>query len=705
MGQYLNSFQTNPLLTFTLLLLVALTLPPIFERIKLPGLVGLLFAGVVLGSNGLGLLDAQSETMKLLSDIGKIYLMFVAGLEIDLEEFRKTKERSLGFGMATFIVPLIVGVAIARFFGMGWNAAILIGSLLASHTLLGYPIVKRLGVVADEAVTVTIGATIFTDIAALLVLAVCISIHGGEFSVVSLLIQLVTLGIYAAIVLVGFDKAGKEYFRRTGDEESNQFLFILLAVFLASVGAQLINVDKIVGAFLAGLAVNDVVGRSPVEEKIEFVGSTLFIPFFFVGMGLLLDVPGFITTLTTELPLTLSIVGGLFIGKFLAAAIAKLLYGYSWVKTLTMWSLSLPQVAATLAAALAGVNAGLISDSVFNVVIVLMLVTAIAGPILTTQFARRLSITTASDNLTKEYSLGGDRSDPVPDSAFLAENTLVESASSNVPKVTRFRVVVPVANPATERNLIEMGALLARQQEGKVISLSIAKAHVHMDDPELKQTMTRSRKLLKEAVRVTKEFGAPGKSLIRIDDDVVQGITRAAREENANLIVMGWSQTNDLRSRLFGSVIDGVFWSAHCPIAVMRLLKEPIDIHQVLVPIKTLNAQARLTIEFAQLFAETNRAAITLLHISDRQTPLSEVDALETQLQNIAKDIEPIDVAVKIIRHDNTIEAILAQAQNHDLVILRSTRLRTAGGLAVSDVSDRLVRQLDSSFILFGEPH
>ena len=711
MEQYLSSsFQTNPLLTFTLLLLVVLTLPPIFERLRLPGLVGLLFAGVVLGSNGLGLLDAKSETMKLLSDIGKIYLMFVAGLEIDLEEFRKTKERSLGFGIATFIFPLLVGTAIARLFGMGWNASILIGSLLASHTLLGYPIVKRLGVVANEAITVTIGATIFTDIAALLVLAVCISIHGGEFSLATLIFQLVTLGVYAAVVLIGFDKAGKEYFRRTGDEESNQFLFILLAVFLASVGAQAIDVDKIVGAFLAGLAVNDVVGRSPVEEKIEFVGSTLFIPFFFVGMGLLLDIPGFVATLTNELPLTLGIVGGLFLGKFLAAFAAKLLYGYSWNQTITMWSLSLPQVAATLAAALAGVNAGLLSDSVFNVVIVLMLVTAIAGPILTTQFGSRLSLTAPSLDREREYHLQDrNRLDPELNSGFLTETVSPVELTQTSPQQTvaqpRFKIIVPVANPQTERNLIEMGALLARQSGGKVISLSIAKAHVHMDDPELKRTVVQSRKLLKEAVRVTKEFGAPGKSLIRIDDDVVQGITRAARETNANLIVMGWNPMG-LRSRLFGSITDGVFWSAHCPVAVMRLLKEPIDIHQILVPIKTLDAKARLTIEFAQLFAQTNRAAVTLLHIGDRRTPIAELDALEAELKSIVGMFAPpIDATVRILRHDNAIAATLNQANNHDLVILRSTRLRTAGGLAVSDFSDRLIEQLKSSFILFGEPH
>lgn len=150
---------------------------------------------------------------------------------------------------------------------MGLNASILIGSLLASHTLLGYPIVNRLGVAGNEAVVITIGATIFTDIGALLVLAICLSIYGGDFTLASLILQLSSLAIYCAIVLYGFDRAGKEYFRRTGDEESNQFLFVLLAVFLASVGAQLINVDQIVGAFLAGLAVNDVVGNGPVKEK------------------------------------------------------------------------------------------------------------------------------------------------------------------------------------------------------------------------------------------------------------------------------------------------------------------------------------------------------------------------------------------------------------------------------------------------------
>ncbi|HHP7232539.1 MAG TPA: cation:proton antiporter [Xenococcaceae cyanobacterium] len=713
MESLLAQASNNPLLTFTLLLLVILTLPPIFERLRLPGLVGLLFAGMVLGSNGLGLLDAKSESMKLLADIGKIYLMFVAGLEIDLDEFRKKKDRSLGFGLATFLIPLACGTLIGQLFGLGLNASVLLGSLLASHTLLGYPIVNRLGIVKNEAVTVTIGATIFTDIAALLVLAICLAIQGGEFSASSLIMQLVMLGLYSVVVLYGIDKAGKEYFRRTGDEESNQFMFILLVVFLASVAAQVINVDKIVGAFLAGLAVNDVVGRSPVEEKVVFIGSTLFIPCFFVNMGLLLDIPGFVNTLTTEFPLTVAVVGGLLVSKFLASAIAKLLYRYSWTETLTMWSLSLPQVAATLAAALAGVDAGLISDSVFNVVIVLMLVTSIAGPICTARFGRKIALDFDSRS---EAASWNDEATPtnlaptIPSSGFFYDDLAAELTTPNAQRISDyplFRIVVPVANPRTERFLIEMSALIARHESGLIVPLSIAKAHVPMDDPDLKRTIKRSRRRLRQALKVAAEFEVEAKPIIRIDDDVVNGISRTAREQNASLVVMGWSDTNRLRSRLFGNIIDSVFWASHCPVAVMRLLEEPTNIHQILVPVKNITPQTIRTIRFAQLFAETNQANITLLHVSDRACTKEEIYNFEQQLQTVLEtQIQPqTTINLKILRHDDVAEAIITQAKDHDMVVLRSMRRRTAGGLAVSDVTHRAIKDLTGSIVLFGEPH
>jgi Kef-type K+ transport system membrane component KefB/nucleotide-binding universal stress UspA family protein len=697
----MENFLDSPIVTFTILLLVILTIPPIFEKLRLPGLVGLLVAGVIFGADGLGLLDYESESIHLLSDIGKIYLMFVAGLEIDLNDFRKSRNRSLNFGCQTFFIPLFMGTLIGIFFDMGINASILLGSILSSHTLLGYPIVNRLGVVTNESVVVTIGATIFTDTAALLVLAICVAIHSGNFSLGTLLIQLTILAIYTLIVLYGFDKAGKEYFRRTGDEESNQFLFVLLAVFLASVGAQIINVDKIVGAFLAGLAINDVVGNGPVKEKIEFVGSTLFIPCFFVAMGLIIDVSSFGKTLTHDLPLTLAIVVGLFLSKFLATLIPKFMYQYNWNQCLTMWSLSLPQVAATLAATIAGVDAGILSNSVFNAVIVLMLVTSLAGPILTGKFARNLFQPELTEfPLTKEEQFLSIDS---PDSSSRVTIDYKEIANDKP-----FTVIIPISNPNTEKLLIEMGAILAKHEGGLIVPLSVTKAHVHMDEPELNLAIHYSDKLINRALAYSQELQVRAKPVMRIDDDIAEGISRTARENHASLIVMGWSPNNTLQARLFGNLIDNVFWSSHCPVAVMNLLDEPANIHRILVPIKNIDFKSLNTIRFATIFADSNQGSLTLLHIHDRQATKQEIETFKSALKGaVAQISEKIEITIKTLRYQDAAQAILHTANKYDfdLIILRSIRRRTAGGLAVSDVTTQVLKKLTRSVILFGEPH
>ncbi len=691
MAQLLDWLPDSPLVSFTILLLVVLTLPPLFERLRLPGLVGLLVAGICLGPQGLALLEAESETMKLLSDMGKIYLMFVAGLEIDLKDFRKKKERSILFGILTFLVPLVTGILVGRGFDMGWNASVLLGSLMASHTLLGYPIVIRLGMSKQEAVTVTIGATIFTDIAALLVLAICVSIHAGEFSVANLVVQLGSLGLYCVIILFGFDWAGREYFRRTGEEQGNQFLFILIAVFLASLGAQLISVDPIVGAFLAGLAINDVVGRSPVEEKVVFVGSTLFIPFFFVDMGLLLDIQGLISTLATELFLTLGIVGGLLISKFLAALIVKFPFRYTWAETMTMWSLSMPQVAATLAAALVGVNVGLISNLLFNAVIVLMLVTSILGPILTARFARRLPFHFPPVVRAAE--------------AWALKDSQTPAEDRHLDPSHPFTVVVPIYNPHTQGYLIEAGALLARQESGILVPLSITKAHFHMDEPELTVALEQSQRLLARAVAVSQEFQVKARPATRIDDDVAHGISRTAREVEAHLILMGWRPPTGLRARLFGTVIDSVFWSAHCPVAVLRLMDEPINIHRILVPVKTLSPAALRPIRFAQLFAEANQAQVTVLYFFDPQTSQQSVESFQQDLiQVVSQPHATIQPEVICVAQADVAAGIIERARSFDMVVLRSIRRRTAGGLAVSNITTQVLSRVSCSMVLFGEP-
>ncbi|MGV0024381.1 cation:proton antiporter domain-containing protein [Phormidesmis priestleyi] len=684
MNSALHSLQGEPIVSFLILLAVILFVPSLFERIRLPGLVGLLAAGVALGPDGLQVLHNDSETMKLLSDIGLVYLMFVAGLEVDLDQFLKTRNRSIGFGSFTFLVPQITGTIVGRLFGFDWNASILIGSLFASHTLLAYPIVSRLGVVGNEAVTVTIGATIFTDIGALLVLAICIGIHAGNFTLFKLFTLLVSLVIYTLVVLFGFERAGRAFFARSNAEEGSQFLFVLLAVFLAAVGAQVIGVEKIVGAFLSGLAVNRVVGDGAVKEKVMFVGSVLFIPIFFVNMGLLIRIPAFVQSLTSPqlVGLTAAIVIGLIASKFGAAFLAKLAYRYNWQETLTMWSLSLPQVAATLAATLVGYRAGLLTEAVLNSVIVLMLVTSTLGPILTARFA---------DGLT------------TPGTVALDTETSPEWGSAEDP----FVVVVPVYNPQTEPYLLEMAALLARHKGGQIMPLAIAHAHVKMDAPQLDRAIERSESLLASAAQVSQELDITANPILRIDHDVAQGISRASREQKASLVVMGWGRRSRLPIRLFGNVIDSVLWASHCPVAVSRLLDSPINLRRVLVPIENLTQQSIAVLKFAQILAAENQGQLTLLHVCDRTTSRSKMAWIESQLSLLADKITPsCDPQIQILPDDEVVRAIVHASKSHDLVILRSSRRHTsAGGLAISDITTQATQQILCSVVMLGEPH
>lgn len=381
---------------FAFALTVLLMVPALCKRLRLPAVVGLLAAGVVFGPYGLQVGPKHNQVAEYFAEIGKLLLMFFAGLEIDVQQFHRTRNRSLAFGLATFSLPLAAGCAIGIVFGYGWVGSLLIGSLLASHTLLGYPIVQRLGLVRNEAVTVTIGATIFTDIASLMVLAVCIPVHVSGFSATALAVQLLELAIYIPLVLFGLSAVVRLLITRLKDSKEGQFLVMLLAVAIAGIVAQIIHLEGIIGAFLAGLALNRAVHQSPAKDELEFLGNTLFIPVFFVTIGFLIDPQVFVQTTVDNLALVSSIVGGLIAAKLLAAIVTQKMFGYRRDESLVMWSLSLPQVAATLAAALVAYNAQnsqgerLIDEPVLNSVIVLMVVTSVMGPVMTEWFGRRL---------------------------------------------------------------------------------------------------------------------------------------------------------------------------------------------------------------------------------------------------------------------------------------------------------------------------
>ncbi len=674
---------SSPVTTFVLLLAIALIIPPIFERLKLPGLVGLLAAGILFGSSALGWLDAKDENLILLSEIGKIYLMFVAGLEIDLVLFNKTRNRSISFGVFTFIFPFIGGAAIGFYFGFGPLASVLIGSLLASHTLLAYPIVQRLGVVGDEAVTVTVGATIFTDVAALVVLAVCLGISKGNFTAPKLFILLGSLGLYALAILFGLRQLAKAFFRATGKDEGNQFLFVMLSLFLAAVGAQLIGVEGIIGAFLAGLSINSVIGDGPVKEKTEFLGSVLFIPMFFIYMGLLLDLDA-LRDIFTFIQLPLLIVFGLLATKMLAAIATKVIFHYSWPQLWTMWSLSVPQVAATLAAALIGYEADIINAQVFNSVILLMLTTSILGPLVTAQAARHLAIT---ETLSAPEPLSWL---PVPQ----------EDNQS-------FTVVVPVYNPKTERQLLELAAIVARYENGRVMPLAVTITQPQMDSPRMMRAIAHGHRRLEIARALGSELSVPIEPMLRIENNVPQAIYHFSREQNANLIVLGMSPQPQLRPYTLNSINSDVLWAAHCPVVVAKLKVPPAQLKDILLPIENPSPLTARVIRFAQVIASANHGRVRIVHVCSTFSSESHRVRVQRQLEQLIAELPAANctLEVRIMVQENVVGAIAKAAQNYDLVILRSQRRRTGTGLTLGTLTQPLLARIHNSVILVGEPH
>jgi Kef-type K+ transport system membrane component KefB len=370
--------------------------PRLARRVRLPEAVGLLLAGVVFGPYVLDVFPRDHPVADFFAELGMLLLMFFAGLEINLALFRQQIRRSLAFGVATTFLPLLLGTLVTLALGYGWLAAVVVGSLLGSHTLLGSTIVAKLGLRNAEPYVVTVGATMTSDILSLLVFAVCVPMYASGLSASGLAIQVIEIVVFVPLVLFGLGRAANYFLRRVEDEEETYFIVMLVILAGTALLAQFINLPGIVGSFLAGLAINAAVKDRPAKSKLEFMSNTLFVPCFFCVTGFLIDPLALVRSLTDDSLLAGGLIGALIVGKWLAAEAAGRAFGYGPAARKTIWSLTLPQLAATLAATLVAsktVNAAgvpLIDARILNSVLVMILVTAVVGPVLTQRFAPRM---------------------------------------------------------------------------------------------------------------------------------------------------------------------------------------------------------------------------------------------------------------------------------------------------------------------------
>jgi Kef-type K+ transport system membrane component KefB len=382
-----------PLAKFAIVLVVIVGVPALSRRIRLPPAVGLVLFGTLLGPHVLEFFGTDRPIADFFAELGKLLLMFSAGLEVDVAQFRKAQSRSLLFGVITTAAPLVLGATFGVAYGYALVPAIVIGSLLASHTLLGLSIISELGATALEPIIVTIGATVLSDTLSLIVFAVCVSTFTTGFSLSGLLRQIAEIAVFVPLILFGLSRAGAYVLGKLQGKEVAHFVVMLCIMAIAGLMAQFVNLPDIVGAFLAGLAVNAAVHDKSSRDRLDFIGKSLFIPSFFIVTGFLIDPVSFVSTATANFGIVAGIIASLLIGKWIAADVVGRVFHYASATRLTMWALTIPQVAATLAAALVAhetINAAgqpLLDGTMLNAVLVLMLVTSILGPVLTERLA------------------------------------------------------------------------------------------------------------------------------------------------------------------------------------------------------------------------------------------------------------------------------------------------------------------------------
>lgn len=612
----------NPVTIFLTIMAVLLITPLLSERVHLPGIVGLLAGGMLVGPHGLGLLQAGSE-MELLSTVGLLYLMFSAGLEVDIHQFNRVRSKALLFGVFTFLLPQLMGMALGRWLGMTWLGAVLLGSAFSSHTLIAFPILVRLGIVRNEAVSVTVGATVFTDIVAFVVLAVVISIQSGSLSAGYFIILFISLAVYALVILFGLPRLGKFFFRHFG-RPAVEFQFVLVALFVAALLAEVIGVHSVVGAFLAGLAINATLPRhSPVVNRVLFLGESFFIPVFLVYSGLITDPTAFFTSRQTLL-IGLAVTAVAYVSKFLAAWLAARVFGYTRGELLTVWGLSQAQAAVTIPTLVIGMQTGLFSETVFEAAILMILFTSITSPVLVERFGRRV-----------RPAEGEPETPPLFD-----------------------RVLVPVANPDTQEHLITLASILAHTTGGEMLVLNVAQeVNGHI------LGLDHQRQLLEKVPEIVGEEEGEVRLIGRVDTSLPRGILHAALETESTLLVLGWRGKPGVRESILGTVLDEVVWNATIPVLVGRITT-PINAMQRLVlavPQTGLGlGLARHTLELVTTMARAIN--VPLLVLANER--VAELLSAELDRQHLEQPYQVAGLEGDVVR------GILQRVTNQDLIVV-----------------------------------
>ena len=570
----------DPVLKFLLILLIILAAPLLLNKLRIPHLLGLIIAGAIIGPHGFNLVIRDSSII-LSGTAGLLYIMFLAGLEIDMADFKRNSTKSLAFGMYTFLIPMILGTVVGIWV-LRFNVltSVLLASMFASHTLIAYPIISKLGISKNKAVSITVGGTMITDTLALLVLTIIVGMATGQVNDMFWIRLGVSILIFALIVLFGFPFIGRWFFKHVHDNIS-QYIFVLVMVFLGSFLAQVAGMEAIIGAFLSGLALNRLIPQSsPLMNRVEFVGNAIFIPFFLLGVGMLIDYRTFFTSFETiKVGLIMIIVATA--AKYIAAWMTQKTFHLSTDQRSVIFGLSNAQAAATLAAVMVGYNVitgtdangepiRLLNESVLNGTILMILVTCTIASFAAQKGAHNIAAQDISDK----------------------EENKKESE----------HILIPVSNEETVEELVNLSlAIKSPQNKNGLFALKVIDNH-HSDEKALKQ----SRRVLQTAVNTAAATDTRMKDLLRYDLSVSNAIASVVKEREITDLVVGLHKEKDIPAAFLGHIVESVLAES----SVSTFIYKPVQ------PISTVRRHLIIIPELAEKEIGFNQIIFRLRNVT-----------------------------------------------------------------------------------------
>ena len=631
---------SSPIQIFCLVLWLLLFAPLVVKRLRLPALMGLIVSGMIVGPNGLGIL-ARSGIIELLATVGLLYILFLAALEIDLNDFRRYRRKSLLFGILTFGIPFLMGLFVSRvLLGLPWHGAALLACVFSTNTPVVYPIIRKLGITRNEVVAVGLGGTIITDTVVLLVLAVltALPLTGGVLPGWRALLSFVALfGSFASVVLGGFPYVGRWFFKYIAPDGGTQYIFIMAMLLLSAVFADAVGVEPIIGAFFAGLALNRLVPpKSVLMNRIVFIGNAIFIPFFLLGLGMVINLRHLFDSYQMAFTAAAIVVGAIS-AKWIATLVLQYLVKYSIAQRYILFSLTNAHAAAAAAIILIGAQMGWLDHYVVNGVVLLILCSCSLSSLLAEQYGRQLAATAPTDK---------------PDLGLQEE-----------------RVLVPISNPDTAIRLLEFARLVQYpHSHDPIFALSVT-----IDSRTAAQEIVQQQRVMRQAVMQLGEADDNDIRLVaKIDNNVSGGILRAVYELMATEIIIGWSSRPRATDLLFGLVSDNLVAKTDLMIIALQT-QAPIHTLKRLIVIAPQYAELEkgftrwirtvktLSVETdAKLYFWANQTTLDQIAYVVRQTPLhaetyyTPYEQPETELLQIAQQLTNTDMLFVVTARPQT---------------------------------------------------